>query len=142
MMHNAKIMSPTIKRRELREEVDWPITVTIARNGHTPAIPNGAMVRCAWMNDVPLHGELDCAVMTNEAFTNMRRLKMKDAGVGTVMDRIWHVDHLELMNAEVVASWAALPANLLLQGAAANLWYHVLFSAGFFWVRFDWIVDA
>ena len=129
-----------VTRREKREEVDYTLQVKIERWGHEPIIPHGHAVRCLYDDtSVQLYDELETEIYP---FPKDRRVTMKEAGVGLILDHRYHVPHLELMGAELSSEFDYKQRNKLrLTGVYEELWYCIMFVKGHFWARFDWIEE-
>lgn len=103
-----------------------------------------------------VYGELETCMMDDDTFRKMRRLDAKDAGVGTVISSTMHVQ-LAQMNSTQVERFTSqcdrlgrlsrreeiFPINydFTLAGVTAEQFYIVLFTAGLFWARYDWITS-
>lgn len=125
----------TVRHTSYDECGDYTLEVTIPRRGHVPPIPNGAMVRCVH-NAGAVYMDLD------PSDDPSRRLDMKQSLSGVVVDRVWHVDHLELMRAEIDPVNRNGRRKLALRNVFQDLHYHVMFSKGLYWARFDWVEEV
>lgn len=124
---------------ELREafgHVEIVIPVAIATRGHEPPMPNGTFVEARY-RDVPLqvHDKLE---LDSELFKGITSVVLKDAGIGSVMGLEWYTPRLEMRRAQLDPSGFG-PLSVL-KDVFRDMWYCVAFGAGFFWVRYDWLV--
>lgn len=108
---------------------------TIDRQGHEPPISNGVFVNCIYSH-VNMHSELP----GKEHVIEEQLLDMSDAGVGSIIDHVWHVEPLELCKAELTPfgsiGWSKPPH---LSNVTCHMWYLIAFRKGFFWARWNWV---
>lgn len=124
-----------MSRHESRQEVDYTLPVTITRLGHDPIIPHGTVIKCVCANDVNLYDELDSETDRLYPFPAERRVTMKEAGVGLVLDHRFHVCPLELVRARLRFS----EKKHHLEDVYEHLWYCIMFRKGHFWARYNWV---
>jgi hypothetical protein len=130
-----------VRHTSYDETADYTLEVTIPRRGHAPPIPNGAMVRCVY-DGGSVYMDLDPDLGEPSRRGDERSLPMKRTMSGVVVDRVWHVDHYELMKAEIDPVLRSNRQKPALKNVFQNLHYRVMFSQGLYWARFDWVEEV
>lgn len=125
-----------MRRPEFRDVTDWQVSVTLNRRGHADPFANGALVRYVHATGT-LFSDLD-PDLSNEG----GRMKNEPGLSGMIVDRVWHVDHYELFHAEIDPVIDTRRTKPHLRNVNLDLHYHVLFPAGLFWARFDWLEEV
>lgn len=125
-----------------RVRVPLVLQCTIERRGHADPIPNGTYVKCIYAEaTAAMTSDLDDDVFT--ARRNGTRLRMNEAGVGSVICSRWHVCPLELCHGRIAPpgynynTGMHTPAHV--SEVYEDLYYCVAFLKGLYWARFDWI---
>ncbi len=135
----------TGRQRDVTDIVTIQVPVQIRRRGHAPVYENGAIVVIE--SNVMLYGQLE-EPFTGPRFSGLNQVKTNLYGV--VVDRVWHYSKHTLANQMCAAlhrppsfddngNPPLFPEVYVGGNAAVELWYHVMFHEGLFWVRYDWI---
>ena len=114
---------------------------TIVRRGHNPPIEKGTFVKPAWEGNVMLYADLEEEKRNEHEATLSfeKRVMMKDAGVGIVIDHRWYVSPLEFTRVRIDPVYDSHKNVPHVIDVTEDMWYCVAFKKWLFWLRYNWV---